>query len=348
MEIKLKRNGWHRRLQIFVLGSSAPNFMNFCPYFWITNFCILITFIIPIVPLIKLLVWLFKGIGFSFEMFADWFEHSICEPLFKNSALGMDDETLIKSWSINSRYTGTLRNEEDWADYAFWTDKYFKKDYSDYNYRKREEMDKKFDVWKANTPNWEAKLAKIKEDRKKDWDARQAQQEKNRQWLAEQEIKNRAKIERAKAFKAKAFVLVVKYTKWFAIALGLAIASWVCYIIYLLGIYICDHFYYDRFITVMKWISLIVGCIAVVLGIGYIFAKLFKSIACRCLGLCKIFDNKLCRFLGKYILMGLVWLGKGIIIVVMAIGGFFKFFIDYIMAVKKDYCPGIHFVDDDQ
>ena len=346
MEIKLKRNGWHKKLQVYVLGNAAPEFMNFCPYFWVTNFCIVVTFIIPIVPIIKSLVWLVRGSGYLFEMVADWYERAICEPLMRSSALGMDDDTLVKAWSINGFYNNELNGEEDWADYEFWTGNYFDKPSWEYSRRTKDELNKKFELWKINTPDWQEKLAKVKAQRRKDWETRQKEQEERRKWLAKEEEKNREKIERAKVFKQKAFVAIVKYTKWFAIALGLVVLSWIVYWVYVFINWAWAHFYYDKFITVMKYTGCIVLGALILLGIVTLFVKLFKSISCRCLGLCKLFDNAFCRSTGKYLLIGLKWVAYGIIAIGVAIGGFFKFFFDYTMAVKKDYCPGIVWEED--
>lgn len=346
MEIKLKKNGWHHRLQVYVLGRLTPEFMNFCPYFWITNFCILVTFIIPIVPLVKAISWIVRGISSLFEAATDWFDRAICEPLMKSSALGMDDESLIKAWSIHSYLNFTPRTDDDWADYSFWTGKYFKKSPSSYKFKVRDDMDKKFELWKVNTPNWEQRLAKIKDQRKKDWEVNQLEQEKTRNRLAEQEVKNREKTERAKVFKQKAFTAIIKYTKWLSIVIGLALLSWVGYWVYVFINWAWDHFNYAKFLTILKYVGSAIVVTVILFGIIFLFIKLFKSIACRCLGACKLFDNAFCRFLGKHILASLIWVGRGLVVIGVAIGGFFKFFIDYIMAVKQDYCPGIVWEED--
>lgn len=41
--IKLKKDAWHVKLHTFVFGPCPPGiyFTNFCPYFWLTIFCIL-------------------------------------------------------------------------------------------------------------------------------------------------------------------------------------------------------------------------------------------------------------------------------------------------------------------
>lgn len=53
MKVTLNRNGWHRRLQKYVLNvkpSSYDDLPNLCPYFWLTIFCLLV---VPFVWLAK-------------------------------------------------------------------------------------------------------------------------------------------------------------------------------------------------------------------------------------------------------------------------------------------------------
>ena len=53
MEVKLKRNGWHKKLQVWTFGDNAPNFNSLCPYFWTTVFCAMIS---PFVAVYKYLI----------------------------------------------------------------------------------------------------------------------------------------------------------------------------------------------------------------------------------------------------------------------------------------------------
>jgi hypothetical protein len=41
MSYTLKRDGWHFRLQKWVFGEDMPRFDNFCPFFWLTIFCMM-------------------------------------------------------------------------------------------------------------------------------------------------------------------------------------------------------------------------------------------------------------------------------------------------------------------
>jgi len=50
-EIKLTQNSWHYKLQEFVFGH-PPNLWSFCPYFWLTIFCLFVG--LPVVLFVKL------------------------------------------------------------------------------------------------------------------------------------------------------------------------------------------------------------------------------------------------------------------------------------------------------
>jgi hypothetical protein len=42
LSVKLSRNSWHRKLQLYTFGSSVPLFPNLCPYFWLTIACLFV------------------------------------------------------------------------------------------------------------------------------------------------------------------------------------------------------------------------------------------------------------------------------------------------------------------
>lgn len=347
MEIKLNKNGWHHKLQKFVF-SDPPTFYNFCPYFWLTNFCILAS---PFVALFKGIMLLFQGIAWFFNASVDGFDKYICEPALTRAAKYMDTDDIMRSWCVNSysnRYTdGRNWGADDWADFDFWSNSYFKRNPLTYDYKKREDMDKKFQIWKEKTPNWEEKLKAIKEERAKIWREKQDKRDADAKKALEWEEKNAAKIERSKIRKQKAFLAIIKYTKWIAIVIAVAIA---CYIGYWIGIfakYCWDHFWWSKFVTVMKWIGAILGIAVVCFGFVYGIVRLAQSSACRSIGLCRLFETRFMRWIGRQISNGCSWLWYNILQpVCYKIADLFKFFWMYIMAVKKDYCPGIVWDDE--
>lgn len=50
LEVKLRKNSWHYKLQGFTFGESQPELYSLCPYFWLTIFCVLI---LPITLIVK-------------------------------------------------------------------------------------------------------------------------------------------------------------------------------------------------------------------------------------------------------------------------------------------------------
>ena len=91
MGIKLKKDGWHYNIQNFVMDYSyyRKPMKNFCPYFWLTIFCILVS---PFVGLYKTLVKSWKFIKKRGENTFSWFNKNLCDPLFDKMMIGVDDE----------------------------------------------------------------------------------------------------------------------------------------------------------------------------------------------------------------------------------------------------------------
>lgn len=335
MEVKLNRNGWHKKLQIFVLGeSNVPRLFNFCPYFWLTNFCILAC--IP-VAIVKLIVVIFAGGAWCFNKAADWFEHSVCDPLFEKAAVGMDEDEILRTWSVNRFSRDSYYwNSEDWADYEFWCQRYLKSNPKKFSYKKQEQMDKKFEIWKSKNPDWEQKLEAIRAERKAQWEKKEAERQKRLQMLEKEAERN-------------ALSFILKYTKWVVIAVGLVAAGWVGYWIWRLIAYAWAHFYWDKFVVVMAWIGGIIGAAGLLAGVIYLLVRLAKSTACSTIGLCGLFNNRLFRWIGRGISKGmLAFLDKCIVPGAVKTAGFFKFFWMYIVTVKKDYCPGIIWEDESE
>jgi hypothetical protein len=71
MKVTLNRNGWHRRLQHYVLGikpGAQDDFPNLCPYFWLTVFCLLV---VPFIWLVRgPVMGVLRSLAFAIEMLA--------------------------------------------------------------------------------------------------------------------------------------------------------------------------------------------------------------------------------------------------------------------------------------
>lgn len=350
MDIKLKPNGWHRRLQTFVFGKDCPLYHNFCPYFWLTNFCILITFLIPIVPLVKLIILVCGGISIAFEKAGDYFEDVICKPRFERSALNMDPELLLRSWTL---YDEEQMNYEDWDGERFKLNRLFRHEIYESDYKlkskKREEMRKKFEVWKTKTPNWQQILDEHKAKKivaMEQWKLDLAEQ---RVKTLKQQQEDARREELAKIRRQKMFTWIVTNTKWIVYPI---LACGALYILYWIGIgainlwnYTCDHFYYDRFISVMKMMGYGLMWIIPAATILFFLVKTLSRVMCAStFCFCNTWLSKyILNFLAKYLLFPL-W--KSIKWLAIGIGKGIGNSWEYIMIFKSNYCPGINWTDE--
>lgn len=107
MQIKFKRNSWHRKLQQYTLGLSPrswADFQNLCPYFWITVFCMLI---VPFVACWKVIrrsaQILAVGVEWTVETFLFGPFDKLCDSLAAASANQMSPEQVYQAYRDDSR-----------------------------------------------------------------------------------------------------------------------------------------------------------------------------------------------------------------------------------------------------
>lgn len=353
MEVTLSKNGWHRKLQKFVF-SDPPHFYNFCPYFWLTIFCIIVTFIIPAIPIWKVIRFIFLSFAWVMDKILDLFEKIICEPMVRHFAETMDEENIIKSyhchlWDLDNFWNDTFANytEEQKKEYNFWSDDYSRilDMYSD----KRKKLAKKFELWKQKNKNWESKIEEIKERQKKEYYDRKEREQKLWAEIAERQLKaeeeRRKKEEQAyqnKINRQKMFNTIMKFTKWVSYILGSVI---ICFCLY--WVYVFLNWTYNS----INWNGVFTWMVSMSkpFGIGLL-------ISISTVALCYISFNlgKKCTISFKDIHVP-GWIVKFIegtekfFIKVWAamcwIGAGFKFFFIFIKSVKENYCPGIKWVD---
>jgi len=352
MEITLNRNGWHKKLQEFVFRN-PPHFNNFCPYFWLTIFCLIFTVFIPIVPFFKILGWIGRGIFNSLEKAGDWYERAICDPMWNNMALNMKEDDIIKSWTLDTRRNPYGLNGEEWNEFDFWSSQAFKGDLGSLRNRQRDAAIKKFDLWKAQTENWEAKLIEIKAKRKKFFEEQEIEKTRIREQIRKDESERYQREQARKVRRQKMFTAIVKYTKWLSYLLIGAAVALVCWGVYELALliisfanYCIAHFHYGNFIQICKLLGWIVGGVLVAVGI----VLLVKKLSCR-IDFC-ICDSwiawpfkKLWWLFSITIGRFCVWFVNGFVKGVIGIAGVFKFIGSYIMTIKENHCPGINWVE---
>lgn len=355
MEVKLNPNGWHKRLQKFVF-KYPPHFYNFCPYFWVTIFCILITFIIPIVPLIKVIKYTGMGIGWIFIKIMDFFNDNICEPLFEHIVKNMPEEDLMKAWTIDISWNGThgsdWYNSPEGTDFLFWRD-----DYTTLRNMTTSEKDKyntKFQVWKKNTPDWEQRIADIKIRQKEFWLKMAEQREidraikvKKKIEAAEERIKNADKIKTKEIRKKQTINAIIKYTKWLAYGLGISIIAGAGYGVYWLVDWIYNavvwYEFWPKFQYVMKWIGIWTGALITLIALVYATVIILKKCAIS------IEDIPGMRPLGSGIVTFSMWnwklwlfpaLNQAARFILWLAGGA-EFLWIYLKTLKENNCPEI-------
>ena len=361
MEVKLKRNGWHQRLQRFVF-EYPPHFYSFCPYFWVTIFCIIITFVIPIIPIWKIIKYTGMGIGWLFLKTMDGFNDYICEPAFEWMVKNMPEEDILKAWTIDFDWNAAPRNSSDWynspdgTDFLFWRDDYTT--LRNMTSSQKEKYNLKFQVWKKNTPDWEQRLADIKIRQKEFWLKMAEQREKDEALkvkkeneAAEERIKNYDKIKAKEIRKKQTMNAIIKYTKWLVYGLGMFVISAVAYGVYQLVNWIYNSIvwfeFWPKFYIFMEYAGYIVGAAIILIAFSYALFIIARKCA---ISFYDIPGSKgLVKGLGwivEYIItMPIVWLCKKF---GPWVGSGFKFIWMYLVAMKEDNCPEIIWEDENK
>jgi hypothetical protein len=168
MKVKLHKNGWHAKLQQFVLGNRKPSFNSLCPYFWTTVFCLIVspfTIIYKTVKFIFSKIW--KGISFIFNKILDgvaWvIEYCITEPIEKFLVSKIPEKELI-NYAINfepdlkRKYTGSGYTYSSYY-YDLYKNKSIDSD-------KKEERGKKWEKYKKLQHEKAAKEGKVWDEKR--------------------------------------------------------------------------------------------------------------------------------------------------------------------------------------
>lgn len=358
MEVTLKRNGWHRRLQEYVFNS-PPRYPNLCPYFWLTNFCILVTFIVPIVPLIKTFRWITIKIGVGFTILLSKIDEKICQPIYDNIVKNLPSGDIVDGWL--EAYGWDIMQDMSEEEQKIFSERYsYLHSSTSYGaYSARHKRVERFARWKDITPDWEKKIAEFKEKQKLYFIELEKQrieavkkQEAERAAKQELERKNAATIAAKEAKRQRRFTAIVKYTKMLTpIVLG-AIALFALY-------WICRFGYWAY--TKINWLAVgkaiaIITVAAIILflayGIIYLLVMLIKK--------CKLSAIEIPGL--KYLVWPFVQLWKGIVWLAIKIAKFFmnyiapffigigsglQFFGQYLKTTKGNYCPHINWEEDE-
>lgn len=336
MEVKLKRNGWHKRIQVWTFGRKAPEFNSLCPFFWTTVFCVLVS---PFVASFRYLVMfpLKLAVGvFDIAMLkvADliakldkYFVVEVCQPLYEqkitNYVEQMTDDDAMDIYAALYKvkdYDGKVKI----VDGGYLRDKW----YEDRDNKTYKLYLDKLQRWKDKVgDDWQTRLQALAVAREKQ---RKEQEKLQRQWEKEQE----AKKERLK----KTFNLIAYYTKYLLyLAMGVA-GVYVLYFLSLFGLFLYEvraDIYeglasFGNFVVkavVVGGPYVLIGAVALALLVP-LFILIGKLVV-----KCNLFQVKANTKPSKLFL-----LVEKFIDGVVSVAGFF---VMYFKAAKQNYCPHI-------
>lgn len=200
MQVTLKKDGWHRRLQEFTFDNPI-RFTSLCPYFWFTIFCIIV---LPFTLIVKGC----KTLARKIDDGLDWVDEKICAPVYESQLLSLSDEDLYLLW----------QNDLDISQGR----------YTSNNYEKLKKGSKRFRRFKeAWLKRHRGTYAEFEENI---LESLKAYREKMEARLEQERKEKEIKEEKRKQM----FVNIAKYTKWLAPAFAIAIVGAIVYGVYCL------------------------------------------------------------------------------------------------------------------
>lgn len=322
MQVNLKRNGWHRRLQEYIFDD-PPTFNSLCPYFWFTVFCLISS---PLVFLGKSVVMpVVTAVGSLIEAIISGINKTVCIPLYESQLFKSSEAKLLDMYRRYERF-----EREKYA-YSYQDSGNYKKD------SKALQRFKKFrEVWmkkhNATIEEFENQVAQAL--RNKLEAERKALEQK--ETLRRQKEEANAAREAAKAeSREKVYQNIIKYTKWLAIPVAVCVASLVLYALYFVVSWMVSWDWAWIGVKSLQVLALLLGIVLLV-----VLFMVIKKIIEKC-------DLQMPSFawVGKF--------GRGFINLIKRFGGslgagvasVLDFFIDYAKAAKEDYCPMIKWED---
>ena len=326
-EIKLSRNSWHYRIQSYLFGK-PPFLDNFCPYFWLSIFCLMISPFVGLFIGCKKLyffcVSILEKLLFPVYKTADLIQENICEPFLNNRYRAFSDSKIYYLYEKAYDY----KNVQLSSGYG--------------NLKLGRKCSQEFEIWKkAMGETWEEYLFGVKERVQK-----RKEEEWRRQEQYEKELKRRKEVKLKKEqLRRKMFSKIAQYTKWVAIPLVVVVAiAGIGTILFFLG-WFCSIIV--KFILSFSGIlfGITLGLLAL-MGIAFLLGKLGKKLR-ACLSFLFIGEPKPYKPKKRKKRIGLkvadlvfAFLEKLIIP--------FQIFIDFVKVVKQNNCPAIIWEDEDK
>jgi len=308
LEIKLSRNSWHYKLQGYVLKRNRPNLFSFCPYFWLTIFCVLV------VPFVFLKRTLYKG--------CDLLNDHVFEP-FQDKVIVPFQERVIDRWldKLEAADVGAVYYHEKkmpstklnrWDVIRKW-------------------MIKK-GVWKPEDGE-DAFYEKLSVYQDEYYKRQEECAKKKRELYTKQYKREEARREQVREMKFK-LMTVITWTKRVLFILLSLVGFWLIYQLVRGIIYLCQTVKLAAVISILKTLGIAIMFVGAVFVVGFIVVKFLVPWM-------KTWSNSRCDSGKSWFSMGCEWIGNRIMSVFKWLGNGIDILITYFKATKENYCPGI-------
>ena len=326
-KIKLSKKSWHYRLQCHMFGS-PPFLSNFCPYFWLTIFCLIVFVTIGpfvfigkkvakfCVKMANFVIWVLLLVEKAFS----FLDEKICAPIAERHYRSLSDEDI---------YTLTRKAGVYWDDNGnLWS--------------KRNESNgslRTFRKWRDTFGDgWQDRVKEIIRLHK-EWEKREEQREVEQLEAARERLAQKKKAEQRRK---KLLTKIVLYTKWIVTPVVLfvgvfaliTIVAGLGYLLFPLGKLICAYWNPSAILVGVKQCFI---AVAIILVLAAITAILYFS--CRKLIRCS--SLLLPRLPNISIKEPVVRTGKALVAP-------FQIFVDYIKVFKQNNCPAIIWEEKDE
>jgi hypothetical protein len=282
-EYTLNKDAFHAKLQKYVFGH-IPYENNFCPYFWLTIFCVLV--IVPVF-LFKTFVRIASVPYKAINKFFEYVDEKYCVPQLEKAVDALPNWKIYELfWLYDRGRLSEKRRKRDFKLITYW-------------------------IMKMPSHN---KRKEILKDYRVDWDKRQKEFEK---------------LQKLKEVKRKNFHLsIIKYTKWLAPILLLAVIGGAGFGIYKLGILLNGWATenWDDIVIFFGISALLIVCAATICGLFHLCKNFISKTVCTA---CIPFKNT-----GGFLAKPFVFIAKSIV-------GAVQFFVLFFKTIKDDHCPAI-------
>lgn len=353
-KITLKKNGWHARLQEWTFGS-VPYKNNFCPFFWLTIFCILVFPFVGtfrgVAYLVRLTASLFRALiyflFYQLDKLSGIIDKLICIPVYDYQVTSyvekIDDHAaylLYKTifevpwFSTNNNFEENIKIINKYGNVH---QAYHNIDFYDLKPKKRKKLLDKWEAWKSTNDNWDSiilnKIVEINKRNKELEKVRCEIEERKQKEKSEREKRIREKVKQRR----KLFSKLVQYTKCL---LFLAFGTVGIYVLYYLGV--LGLLIYENWDSIVNWTLILLGIAGLLLG-----AIVFIILLCVLVKFAIKFFEKcnlsMPSFLipSKYIKAPFLLSRKVAVKVFNFVTDKIDFFVIFVKTLKEDNCPPI-------